>query len=306
MEQVQVLIVGGGIAGMAAAIWCKRLGLSCILIEKTNRLGGQLEQIHNEIWDFPPYVYENGTTLLKELEGHRALLSLRCRFDETLTSVDVSQRRATTNRTAYQTDYLIVATGVSPNQIPALAGCSNVLAPRFSTTAEAEAVAGMDIAVIGGGDRAAESAYNLARYARTVHLLVRGAHMRARPQWRERLSAIPSLSILWETEVSACLERDGKAVLSLRSARPDTPSVLQVDRILPRIGVHANVRGLDSLVGKDGDRCFRTNPYQQIEETDWIYAIGDVTNGPKYASLSLAAGQAMKAVKHISLQLKEQ
>ncbi|MCC0567373.1 NAD(P)/FAD-dependent oxidoreductase [Brevibacillus borstelensis] len=306
MEHVQVLIAGGGIAGMSAAIWCERLGLSCILIEKTDRLGGQLAQIHNEIWDFPPHIYADGTNLLEELQSHKVLRSLQVRFGEALTSVDPTKRKVTTTRTAYQTDYLIVATGVSPNQIPALADCSKVLAPWFSTTAEAEAVTGMDIAVIGGGDRAAESAYNLSRYARTVHLLVRSAHMRARSQWRERLSTLPSLTILWETEVAACSERDGKAVLSLRSFRPDTPSTISVDRILPRIGVHGNVDGLDSLLGEENSRYLPADNYQLVKGTEWIYAIGDVTNGADYGSLSLAAGQAMKAVKHISLQLKEQ
>lgn len=131
MEHVQVLIAGGGIAGMSAAIWCERLGLSCILIEKTDRLGGQLAQIHNEIWDFPPHIYADGTNLLEELQSHKVLRSLQVRFGEALTSVDPTKRKVTTTRTAYQTDYLIVATGVSPNQIPALADCSKVLAPGF-------------------------------------------------------------------------------------------------------------------------------------------------------------------------------
>lgn len=306
MEYVQVLIAGGGMAGLSAAIWCERLGLSCVLIEKTDRLGGQLTQIRNHIWDLPPRTYADGPALLGELLAHDALKNISIRCGEELAAIDPDRRTVTTNRRTYHPDWLIIATGVSHNQIPALAHSPHVLQPWFSTTAEAETVSGMDVAVIGGGDRAAESACNLARHARSVHLLVRSNHLRARRQWTEQLSRLPSLTILWETEVVDCREEAGKAILTLRSARADTPAALAVDRILPRIGVHGNSDSVKKALGADDHGYLLTDPYQQTEGAGWVYAIGDVANGAEYASLALAAGQAMKAVKHISLQTKEQ
>ncbi|MFY0545306.1 NAD(P)/FAD-dependent oxidoreductase [Brevibacillus sp. H7] len=303
MEHVQVLIVGGGMAGMSAAIWCDRLGLSAVLLEQSQQLGGQLLQIHNEIWDFPPCVYPNGTALLKELLGHRTLHSFDIRLGEKLLAVDARNRQVKTNKATYQTDFLIVATGVRPNTIPALESCGQVLVPWFSTTAQGETVSGQDVAIVGGGDRAVESACNLAPYARNIYLLVRRNSFRARPQWVERLNSCSNVQVLFETEIAACTEQDGKAVLVLRSSLPETPATLAVHWVLPRIGVRGNSEGLDGLATY-GDGYVVTDVCQATA-SGWIYAIGDVTNGAAYASLSLAAGQAMKAVKHISLQAKE-
>lgn len=303
VEHVQVLIAGGGIGGLSAAIWCQRLGLSCLLVEKADRLGGQLRQIRNEIWDLPPRVYPHGAALLEELTLHPVIQQLQPRFDEAILSVDVQSHRITTTKSVYHADYLMIATGVSQNEIPALSGCSKVMSPWFSTTVQADRVSGHDIAVIGGGDRALESAANLSQFARRVYLLVRHQHLRARSQWAERIATLPNLQVLWETEIDTYEEGSGRVNLSLRSARPGNPSALTVDWILPRIGVHGNSAGFQSL-SIFGDGYLQTDGNQQTD-IPWIYALGDVSNGAAYASLSLAVGQAMKAVKHISSQIHQ-
>jgi len=290
-------------AGLSAAIWCDRLGLSCVLVEQSHQVGGQLPQIHNEIWDVPPRIYPNGTALLEELMSHRTLGTVDIRLGERLVQIDDTRRLVTTSKSVYQTDFLIMATGVRPNRIDTLQSCQKVLMPWFSTTAQGETVQGQDVAVVGGGDRAVESAYNLSPHARSLFLLVRRDRFRARPQWVKRLYSRPNIQVLFETEIIACQERDNKAVLSLRSKRTDAPAHLTVDWILPRIGVRANSDAVLSL-STHGDG-FLTTDTHQTTSYGWIYAIGDVTNGAEYASLSLAAGQAMKAVKHISLQVKE-
>ncbi|MGN7470003.1 NAD(P)/FAD-dependent oxidoreductase [Brevibacillus sp. SAFN-007a] len=300
MEHVQVLIAGGGIAGLSAAIWCQRLGLSCLLVEKSDRLGGQLHQIHNEIWDFPPRVYPRGALLLDELYQHPAIQKLNVRLEEELLAVDRDAHIVTTSKATYRVDYLLIATGVTPNEIPALDGCKRVLPPGFSTTAEATSVAGQVLAVIGGGDRALESAVNLTRHARHVYLLIRGNHLRGRPDWLQQIKALPNLSVLWETEVQGYRHAGERLLLTLASRRPENPQTLTVDWILPRIGVHGNCAGLDGLA-TFGDGYVKTDEFQRADDS-WIYVTGDATNGAAYASLSLAVGQAMKAVKHISMQ----
>ncbi|MDF2679996.1 MAG: MarR family transcriptional regulator [Brevibacillus sp.] len=302
MEHVQVLIAGGGIGGLSAAIWCQRLGLSWLLVEKSDHIGGQLLHIRNEIVDFPPRVYPQGRDLLEELKLHPALQTLRLRLDEAVISIDPLTHIVTTTKKSYQADFVIIATGVSPNVIPALEGCPRVLTTAFSTTAQAAFITGQDIAVIGGGDRALESAANLSKFAHRVDLLVRSHHLRARTQWATRLEELPNLQVYWETQIDTYEVRDERIALKLRSIGSGHPFEIVVDWILPRIGVHGNSDSFPSLTTfGDGylqtDDCQRTSP-------DWVYALGDVSNGASYASLSLAIGQAMKAVKHISLQIQ--
>ncbi|WKU22792.1 FAD-dependent oxidoreductase [Priestia megaterium] len=61
MQHVDVLIIGGGPAGISAAVWCKRLGVECLLLEEQAQLGGQLFTIYNEIIDYPGIQAENGS-----------------------------------------------------------------------------------------------------------------------------------------------------------------------------------------------------------------------------------------------------
>ena len=300
MEHVQVLIAGGGIGGLSAAIWCQRLGLSSLLLEKTDALGGQIAHIHNEIWDFPPQVYPDGAALLKDLLDHPTIKQLRPRLGETILSIDVENHLVKTSHSVYRADYLIIATGVSPNVIPALEGCSRVLSPWFSTTSQASTIRGQDVAVIGGGDRALEGAANLSPHARHVYLLVRGKQLRARSEWLDRISALPNLHLLVETQIDTFAEEAGRMTLNLRSNLPATPRSISVDWILPRIGVRGNSQSFDPL--DTYDQHYLVTDCNQVTGEQWIYAIGDVANGSAYSSLSLSVGQAMKAVKHISQQ----
>lgn len=304
MEHVQVLIAGGGIGGLSAAIWCQRLGLSCLLVEKADHLGGQLLQIRNEIVDLPPRIYANGSALLDDLLRHPAIDAVQPRLEEAIISIDVSTRMVKTTKSDYRVDFFIAATGASPNEIPALSGCKKVLTTSFSTTAQADMLSAQDVAVIGGGDRALESASNISRFARHVDLLVRSDHLRARSEWIARLEKLPNLRVFWETEIESYEAKQERIALKLRSASNSQPAEIVVDWILPRIGVHGNSSVFSSLA-TFGDAYLKTDEFQRTSASEWIYALGDVSNGAPYASLSLAVGQAMKAVKHISLQIQQ-
>lgn len=302
MEKVQVLIIGAGMAGLSAAIWCERLGLSYLVIEGAASVGGQISQIKNRIWDFPPGIYANGDELLFRLNQHEVIAKSSIRRQEQALHIDLDKRFIHTTSSVYHPDYVIMATGIRQNRLPALAHASRVLAPWFSTTSQAHSLAGQKVLVIGGGDRAVESAINLAAHADQVWVSVRSSKLRARDEWQKHLRQCTNVKILFNTQLFEVLEAPRPTVV-LTSSDAKTTQSLEVDWILPRIGVTGNSELLPS-VAKHGGSFFRVNEVQQTE-LDWIYAIGDVTNGPEYGSLSLASGQAMKAVKHISLQRKE-
>lgn len=304
VEKVEVLIVGAGIAGLTAAIWCKRLGLHAVVIEQTGQIGGQLHHIHNVIWDFPPHVYDNGRALLAAFLQHAKMAELDCRLNETLQSIDEATHRILTDKNTYQADFVILSTGVRPNSLPILKHCKMVLSPWFSTTAHGNQLYGKQILIIGGGDRAIESGYNLASHAQHIWIAARSSQLRARPEWVKRLSRCANVTIRLNTEVVGVREdQEPKGVL-LRQAGVPGETFLAVDWILPRIGISGNSDAVPFL--KRYGNHFLEVDQQLRTSTDWIYAIGDVTNGAAFGSLALAAGQAMKAVKHISMRRMEE
>ncbi|MGC5325642.1 NAD(P)/FAD-dependent oxidoreductase [Brevibacillus sp. SYSU BS000544] len=302
MEKVQVLIVGAGMGGVSAAIWCKRLGLHAVLLERESHIGGQLKQIQNEIWDFPPYTFANGMELLTELEKNSRTATLDIRLQETVINVDVDNHVVTTDKRAYQTDFLIIATGIKPNTLPVLENSALVLPPWFSTTSQGEYLQGKKVLIIGGGDRAVESGYNLSAFASHVWLAVRGSQLRARPEWALRLQNCSNVTILYQTQLVRTEENTSPTGVWLVTGDQKEPCFMEIDCILPRIGSIGN-NDLHFL-RCDLDGFLRVDE-NQLTNVDWIYGIGDVTNGSAFASLALAAGQAMKAAKHISLRLKE-
>ena len=303
VEKVQVLIAGAGLAGLTAAIWCKRLGLHAVVIEQNGQVGGQLLHIHNEIWDYPPHIYDNGQALLEVLMRHGKMAELDCRLNETLRSIEETTHRVYTDKNTYQADYVILSTGVRPNTLPILRHSKLVLAPSFSTTLQGDLLHDKQVLIIGGGDRAMESGYNLAAYARHVWVVARSSQLRARAEWVERLSRCANVTIRLNTEVVRTREEAEPKGVYLRQAGVPGETFLAVDWILPRIGVSGNSDPVPFL--KRYGQDFIEVDQHQLTSTDWIYAIGDVTNGAAYASLALAAGQAMKAVKHISMRKTE-
>src|SRR5262245_34119365 len=65
-----VIIIGGGPAGLSAALWCDQLGLDTLLIERADEIGGQLNQIYNPIHNYPGLRAENGVEFLKQFSAH--------------------------------------------------------------------------------------------------------------------------------------------------------------------------------------------------------------------------------------------
>ncbi|QIC05793.1 NAD(P)/FAD-dependent oxidoreductase [Brevibacillus sp. 7WMA2] len=303
LKHVQVLIVGAGMAGISTAIWCKRLGLSCLVIEQSDSLGGQIHYIHNRIWDLPPKLYANGEELLTDLRESVQVLQIPIRYQECLRSIDYQTKMIHTDQTSYQADYVVVATGVSPVHLPQLAEVSaHVLGPEFSTSSGAHLLDQKDILVIGGGDRALESVCNLSAYAHHIWLAVRNHQFRGRQEWVQKATSLPNVTIWMETEVKAAQSKGNRCSVDLQTHNQEIHR-LQVDWILPRVGIAANSSPVAELVDKMGG--FLTVDEHLRTAHEWIYAIGDITNGSDYASLSLAIGQAMKTAKHIALHAKE-
>ena len=69
-KKFDVIIVGGGPGGIAAAIWCKRVSLHCLILEGKDELGGQLSMIHSRIPDFPGLICNSGQDLRRSLTAH--------------------------------------------------------------------------------------------------------------------------------------------------------------------------------------------------------------------------------------------
>ena len=295
IQDVPVLIAGAGMAGITAAAWCRRFQIPALVVEADRRIGGQISSIQNEIMDLPPGVYANGEALIRDLEHFVTRTHLDVRLEERLCEVEPAQRLVRTDRAHYRVDFLILATGSRPKTLTSLDTTAKILPPDFSTTREASTLQGRKVLVVGGGDRAVESACNLSRYADHIWIALRGTTFRASDRWQARLAACPNVYVLRETRFLPRLAPDERGI-RLLCGHEETWLPVQV--ILPRIGVEGNAVGVPFLqTGADG--FLAVNEAQETSE-EWIYAIGDLATGSAYASLVSAMAQGMRATKRIS------
>ena len=180
-------IVGGGAAGMAAALWCADLGLSAVLLEREKQLGGQLEKIYNRVENHLGISAADGAELrdrfVKQIENFDFTrrcstdvkkLDLRERFVETVRGEKISARA------------FIIATGVSRRKLN-VAGEDELQNSGILSSGKRDGkkAAGKTAIVIGGGDAALENALILAETARRVTVVHRRREFRARREFIE-------------------------------------------------------------------------------------------------------------------------
>jgi thioredoxin reductase (NADPH) len=293
---VDVLILGGGPAGLSALLWCADLGMSSILLEK-DHLGGQLHQIRNTIMNYPGRVSRDG----KEM-ADRFLFSVKNFSDRMIAPADVTSfdTRSIMAKLANGEQYVgraaIIATGVSRRKlnIPGEVEFANRGILMSGAGQKREAV-GKRVAIVGGGDAALENALILSKFANRIFVVHRRDRFSARAEFVSRASAIDNVEFIFNTTVESINGGERVRTITLRSGQ--SPSELDVDLVLVRIGVRPNTEMYsDQLILDAGgyivvDALGRTNAPN-------IFAAGDVAN-PVSPTISTAVGTAATSAKAI-------
>lgn len=294
-----VVIVGAGPGGLSAALWCADLGLSAVLIESEAEIGGQLLRTHNPILNYPGLIVQNGRELrdriVLQAESAGMLIKPRStavRIDTKKKCVMLANGESITGRS------LIVATGVR-RRLLGVPGEKEFLGRGVieSGVRESSTVAGMVVAVIGGGDAGLENSLILSKTAKHVYIVHRGNQFKARESFVNLVQSAGNIKTLMNTRVKAI--SGGERVQSVAVEHLDTgeSSFLQVNFVLVRIGVEPNSEKVRSQLGVD------RNGYILIDskcETsiEGIYAVGDVAN-PISPTISSAVGMGATAAKAV-------
>ncbi len=299
-----VIIIGGGPAGLSASIWCEELGLSSLLLEANSELGGQLLLTYNEIKNHLGFEAKNG----RELRDVFVSQAKKNGFDHLLNS-EVSTFNPE-NKTillsegsTFSARNFLIATGVKRRKLD-VAG-EEIFREKgilLSGARERDAVKGKKVLIVGGGDAAFENALILSETASETTLVHRGKDFRVRAEFVEKVENHPQIKILTETVVREIIGRDELEVIKLENLKTDEMFYLPVDAMLIRIGVEPNT---DFLRGKiDLDE----NGYIKISENcessvNGIFAVGDVAN-PFAPTISGAVGMGATAVKLIAQRMR--
>ncbi len=303
-----ILIIGGGPAGLSAAIWCQRLGLDYLLVEEQAELGGQLKDVHNRIIDYPGNIFENGRALKEHLDAHIGELNVQFHLQMRIEHLDHANKTAVLVQNEHEKkidyNYLILATGTSVRRLD-IPGEQEMIdrGEIYSATKDRHRFEGKKVVVVGGGDRAFEGALLLAECGANVYLIHRSKEFRAREEFRKPVMDHSKITILCDTVVQNIKhDENGIKGVDLRNRLTNGTTHLPVEGVFIRIGVQPNIRHVKEFVTLDEEKYVQVDSCQ-LTSDPYIYAIGDVCTHPLFSSISNATAQGMIASKHLSLKL---
>ncbi|PWT82608.1 MAG: hypothetical protein C5B44_01865 [Acidobacteria bacterium] len=295
-----VIIIGAGPGGLAAALWCEELGLDTLLLEQNETPGGQLLHVYNPIKNYPGLAAANGPEFYERAFSSRidgAEFDLWTGVD--IESVNVKAKRVSLRSgEQLQSIALVLATGVSRRRlgIPGEAEFSG-RGIIESATRDRDLFSGQDVCVIGGGDEAAENALLLAEVCPTVTLVHRGKKLRARREFLEQLQTNHCLTIFTESEVTRILGNERVEAVEIARKEGLKPFQVAVRGVLIRIGVDPNTQLVREQLQLDNSGYVIVNSIHETTIPN-VFAIGDVSNpiGPTISGACGAAATVAKAI----------
>ncbi len=303
----ELIIVGGGPAATAAAVYASRKQLKTLLI--TAEFGGQSavsETIFN--WIGTPEI--SGADLAKNFKEH----VMRHADDVILTVIEGVYANSVTKQddhfvvTAdgknYKGKALLVATGSKRRQltVPGAEQFENK-GITYCASCDGPLFAGMDVAVIGGGNSGFESAAQLLAYAKSVTLLQHRDSFKAEPITVEKVLSHPNMKAFTNAELKEIIGDRFVTGLVFTDKTTGVDTSLSVQGIFVEIGQTPNTAFLGDLVEKDPAGHVVVNPRNQQSTLPGIWAAGDCTDGT-YHQNNIAAGDAVKALEDIYMHLR--
>lgn len=302
---VELAVVGAGPAGIAAALWARTLELDVVLLDAAPAPGGQLHIVHFHPLAVPGFEEGDGPALAAACARQLERAGVPCRGD----CAAIGLRAAAPGGAAEVTlagggrveaRAVLVATGVRRRRLEVPG--ERELEGRgvsFSATRDQARLAGLPVAVVGGGDAAFENALLLAAAGSEVDLFVRG-EPRARSEFRERAAAHPRIRLHRGARVTAIL--GGDAVAAVRVELGGAEREVPTRGVVIKIGVLPNTEWCRDAVATDPDGYVRVDA-SLATSAPGVWAAGDVIR-PVPPSIPVAMGQGSQAATAIRRALR--
>ncbi len=271
-----LIIIGGGPAGLTAGIYAGRARLCAVLLEKLIH-GGQMmtTDLVENYPGFPEGItgFELSDRMRKQAERFGLLIKnaevLDIVVGKPLHTVVMEDRRVTTPA-------IIIASGATYKHL-GVPGEDRLTSRgvSFCATCDGALYRDQEIAMVGGGDNALTEILFLERFVKKIHLIHRRDQFRGCKSLQERVMALPKVQIHWDTVVTGFQGQDALQGVELKNVKTSATTTLQVAGVFIAIGMVPNTAWLKNLVTLDQWGFILTN---EIMATNipGIFAAGDV------------------------------
>ncbi len=274
MPQHDVCIVGGGPAGLTAALYCTRAGLDTVVLEYQVP-GGQIATT-DRVENYPGLGKTTGPELAASLVRDALSFGAELRA-ERATGIDLASAfSVTTSSSKVTAPAVIVASGARPREL-GVQGEDRLRGRGISYCATCDAAFFREaaVAVVGGGDSAVQEALFLARFARSVTIIHRRDQLRAVKALQERAEAEAKISFAWNSVVTELHGEQELEGLVVRDVETGAERTLEVAGLFVYVGTIPNTEFLPHEVALDPAGYIQVDE-QLMTSVPGIFAAGDV------------------------------
>jgi thioredoxin reductase (NADPH) len=295
----RMLILGSGPAGLSAAIYGARAGLSPVVVQGIQP-GGQLT-ITTDVENYPGFAdVVQGPWLMEQMQKQAEHVGARMMWD-TIVEVDFSRRpfrMVGDGGTVYLGDTIVIATGAQARWLN-LPSEEHLKGRGVSACATCDGFfyRGKKVAVIGGGNTAVEEAIYMTNHSHDVTLIHRRDSLRAEKILQDRLFAHPSINVLWNKEVVRFVaggEPEGLVAIELRDTRTGEISRIETEGGFVAIGHSPATELFRNKLALDRDGYIQVETGTTRTNIPGVFACGDVMD-KVYRQAVTAAGTGCMA-----------
>ena len=294
-----IVIIGGGPAGMSAALWGSDLGMRSILIESSDALGGQLKSIFNPIENYLGLRAPDGATISKYFLRSLEKAKFELRLAKKVVEANLAAKTFELDDGARVSgDAVIIATGVRRRKLH-VPGEEEFAGKGILTSGSKEArmARGKNVVIVGGGDAAMENALILSEHARSVTLVHRRNEFKARGSFVEDARGRSNITFLTDSTVKRFIGSSSLEAVELFDLTHGDSKIVAGDLALIRIGVQPNSELFCPQLDTDDSGYILVSSKFETSARN-VYAIGDVAN-PHSLTIATSAGNAAAAVGHV-------
>jgi thioredoxin reductase (NADPH) len=275
MAEYEVVIIGGGPAGLAAGLYTSRAGLKSLLVER-GIFGGQIVNARL-VENYPGFPQGIPGLDLGALMHQQALrYGLETINAEVTGLVPGQPYRISTTDHSLEAEAIVIAAGSEYHKL-GIAGEESLLGRGVSYCATCDGFFFRDqkVAVIGGGDAAITDAIELGQHAHKVYVIHRRDQLRAAQVLQQRAFAEPKIEFIWDTIVEEIVGTDRVKALRLRNLKTHQLSSLEVAGVFVAVGLKPNSQYFVNMVELNDTGHIVTNELMATSVPS-IFAAGDI------------------------------
>jgi thioredoxin reductase (NADPH) len=271
-----LIIIGGGPAGLTAGIYAVRSGLSTLILERSE-ISGQIA-LADIVENIPGFPSISGLELMERFKTHAQEAGVETKITDVLSvRSEGGKKIVSTDSGDLESRAVIIATGANPKHLN-VPGEKELISKGVSycATCDGPFFRNKTVAVVGGGNSAITDALFLSRIARKVYVIHRKDRLRASKILQDRAFASPNIEFIFNSRVTEIVGSKGEIrrveKIILEDVKSSLISELAIDGVFIYIGIHPNTEIAN--VEKNEDGYIKTNSLLETSEKG-VYAAGD-------------------------------